>query len=111
MRVKNLRLTAIVAFILVISIAVFSQAFSSLGENVGKIDMSVPQKIARVADHALKRSEVRIEREVKLENLIGFDPYLASFLRNPLERRIADKAAEVEQVASLSHERERGGGR
>jgi hypothetical protein len=55
MRGGKLRLIRIVAFILVIGLALFSPLFSPSGEKPMSADMNVPQQVARVADLARTR--------------------------------------------------------
>jgi hypothetical protein len=107
MRGGRFRLIRIVAFILVIGLAFFSLLLSSSGGKAVNADINVPQGFARVADLARPRHEVRIERALKLDELMGFNPDLASLLRTPRERQPSDDSQRVEQLASLSPERGR----
>jgi hypothetical protein len=108
MRGGRLRLIRIVAFILVIGLVIFSPLFGSSSEKAARVDMNVPQQVARVAEIDRPRPQVRIERVLKLDELTGFDPDLASLLRPRREHRLADDAPAVEQLASLSSEHGRG---
>jgi hypothetical protein len=107
MRGGRHRLIRFLAFILVIGLAIFSPLFGSSGEKAAGVDINVPQGLARVAELARPRPEVRIERVLKLEEFMGFNPDLASLLRNPREQRLSDDERAVEQLASLSRERGR----
>ncbi|HEX8144802.1 MAG TPA: hypothetical protein VF553_19690 [Pyrinomonadaceae bacterium] len=92
------------AFILVIVLAVFSPLFTLSGERAARVDMNIPHQVTRVADLARPRPEVRIERVLKLEEFLGFDPDLAALLINPREQRLPDDSQAVEQLAFLSPE-------
>ena len=110
MRGGRLRLIRIVAFILVIGLVLFSPLFGSSSEKTARVEMNVPQQVARLAEIDRPRPQVRrIERVLKLDELTGFDPDLASLLRPQRERRLAYDAPAVEQLASLSSEHGRGG--
>ncbi|HEX8775419.1 MAG TPA: hypothetical protein VF735_17750 [Pyrinomonadaceae bacterium] len=104
MRGGKLRLIRILAIILVVGLALFSPLFSPSIDEAAKVDMNVPQQFARVAELDRPRTEVRIERVLNLDEFKGFDPDLASGLRNSRERRFSDDASAVEQLASLSTE-------
>jgi hypothetical protein len=104
MRGGRLGLIRIMAFILVIGLAVFSPLFTLSSDKAAKVDMNIPNQVTRVANLARPRPEVRIERVLKLEEFLGFDPDLASLLRNPREQRVPDDSQAVEQLASLSPE-------
>jgi hypothetical protein len=103
----RLKWIKIVAIILVIGLAVFSPLLSLSSEKAGKVHMNVPPQVARVIELDRPRSEVRIERVLKLDELTGFDPDLASLLRAPRAWRTSDDAPEGEQFASLSSEHRR----
>jgi hypothetical protein len=107
MRDGRFRLIRSVAFILVIGLALFSPLFSLSTDKAAKVDINVPQQVARVAELTRPRPEVRIERVLKLDEFMGFDPDLASLFRNSRERRFSDEASAVEQLASLSPEHAR----
>ncbi len=104
MRDRRLRLIRILAFILMIGLVIFSPLFVASSEKAATVDMNVPPKVARAAEIARPRPEVRIERVLKLDEFMGFDPDLASLLRTPREQRISDDERAVEQLASLSLE-------
>ena len=107
MRGGKLRLIRIVAFILVIALALFSPLFGPSIDKAAKADMNVPQQVARLAELDRPRTEVRIERVLNWEEFKGFDPDLASGLRNSRERWFSADASAVEQLASLSTEHAR----
>ncbi|HEX8136892.1 MAG TPA: hypothetical protein VF544_04815 [Pyrinomonadaceae bacterium] len=104
MRGGRLRLIRILAFILVIGLAIFSPLSSSLSDKAVNVGMNLAQPVARTAEIARPRPEVRIERVLKLEELAGFDPDLASLLMAPREQRITHNSQAVEQLAALSSE-------
>jgi hypothetical protein len=104
MRGGRLRLIQIMAFILMVGLAVFSPLFTLSSDKAAKVDINIPNQVMQVVDLARPRPEVRIERVLKLEELLGFDPDLASLLRHPREQRVPDDSQAVEQLASLSPE-------
>jgi hypothetical protein len=104
MRGGRFRLIRIVAFVLMIGLAIFSPLFSSSGERAVNADVNVPQGFARVAELARPRAEVRIERVLKLDEFAGFNSDLASLLRTPRERHLSDDLQRIEHLASLSPE-------
>ena len=106
---RRLRLIRILAFILMIGLAIFSPLLVVSSDNAVKVDMNVPPQVARVAEVARPQPEVRIERVLKLEEFKGFDPDLASLFGKRREWQSFDDAQAFEQVASLSAEQGRVG--
>lgn len=116
MRELRFTLIWIAAIVLVIGLAVFSPLFSLHAKNGVAYDMNVPPQPVSMATFDRPRTEIRIERALKLDDFSGFDPSLASLLEAARERQTTEvaRADEVgegfEQIASISHE-VRGGAR
>jgi hypothetical protein len=110
---RDLRFTfiRIIAVILVIGILLFSPLFSLTAKNSAVSTMNVPPQPRYVTTFDRPRPEVRIERVLKLEDLTGFDPDLATLFEATRVPQRSDMASAAEtgarnydEVALVSHE-------
>lgn len=108
MRKTRFRLIQIIAMIVILGLALFSPLLGLQAQKAAGPDMNIPPQPARVAAFDRPRPEVRIERVLKLDELTGFDPDIASLLNSlneqqPVDHAPAGESAQpVEQLASLS---------
>lgn len=118
MRDLRFTLIRIIAVILVIGLLLFSPLLGLTAKNGGDSTMNVPPQPRYVTTFERPRPEIRVERVLKLDDLTGFDPDIASLL----EASGGTKSSEIttmkdagvsryEEVASISHEAKGGSAR
>ncbi len=106
MRTVRRRLIPVVALVVALGLAVVWLLLARPSQKAVGADANVPPQPARVASLDRPRPEIRVERELRLEEFMGFDPELAPWLSGSFEKypaagvRSGESVRAPEQVAS-----------